>query len=174
MEIWKPIKNCDNYKISNLGKVKHINGEYAKRTVSQNGYFRVTMKNNDNYSVRYDVHRLVAEYFLEKPKINERLVVNHKNGNKKDNRATNLEWTTYKGNAQHALKNNLWKPGRYQSKTIFNIEEDITFETATLAAKWLKNNSNLESTIGTISGNIRRCCKGRTPKAYNYHWSYII
>lgn len=172
MEIWKPIENCDNYKVSNLGKVKHINGEYAKRSMSQKGYFRVSIKNNQGHSIRYDIHRLVAEYFCDKPITDEKLVVNHKNGYKKDNRATNLEWTTYKGNAQHALKNNLWKPGRYQSKTILNIEENLQFETATLAAIWLKENSKLESQICTISGNIRRCCKGGTPKAYNYHWKY--
>lgn len=172
MEIWKPIKNCDNYKVSNLGKVKHINGEYAKRSMSPKGYFRVVIYNNKNEYIRYDIHRLVAEYFCEKPKTTERLVVNHKNGIKRDNRATNLEWTTYKGNAQHALKNNLWKPGKYQSRIILNVEESLRFETATLAATWLKENSNLESRISTISGNIRRCCKGGTAKAYNYHWKY--
>ena len=53
MEIWKPIKNCDNYKVSNLGKVKHINGEYAKRSMSSKGYFRVAVYNNKNEYIRY-------------------------------------------------------------------------------------------------------------------------
>lgn len=48
-------------------------------------------------------HVLVAETFLEKPKLfNDRLVVNHRNGRVWDNQVDNLEWTTFQGNSVHA------------------------------------------------------------------------
>ncbi len=55
------------------------------------------------------VHRIVAETFLDKPKdIDEKdLVVNHLDGNKRNNISSNLEWTTYTGNIIHAYKNGL-------------------------------------------------------------------
>jgi hypothetical protein len=47
------------------------------------------------------LHRVVAEHFVDKPDIQERLAVNHLNLNKLDNRAENLEWVTYTQNMQH-------------------------------------------------------------------------
>src|SRR5699024_966719 len=52
--------------------------------------------------------RLVAEHFVPNPDNKE--TVNHKNGNKLDDRAENLEWMTREENMQHAYDNNLKKP----------------------------------------------------------------
>lgn len=73
------------------------------------GYMRVGLKSN-NKSRDYLVHRLVAQTFIPNPK-NKRYV-NHKNGNKEDNRVDNLEWCTHKENMQHAVRTGLSKGRR--------------------------------------------------------------
>ena len=60
-----------------------------------------------------NVHRLVAQHFIPIPKdlaqglSEENLVVNHIDGNKLNNNRDNLEWTTQKGNVEHASINGL-------------------------------------------------------------------
>jgi hypothetical protein len=47
------------------------------------------------------IHRLVALAFIPNRKKNP--CINHKNGDKADNRVLNLEWCTHKENNQHAV-----------------------------------------------------------------------
>lgn len=66
------------------------------------GYLTVGLYKNGVTTYFY-VHRLVAEAFIPNP---DRLPeVNHKNLDKSDNRASNLEWKTHSGNKMHAIEN---------------------------------------------------------------------
>lgn len=61
------------------------------------GYLRATIHKRDEY-----VHRIVARCFVENP--HGYLEVNHKDGNKANNKASNLEWCTRSQNNRHAFK----------------------------------------------------------------------
>ena len=90
MEEWKVISFNPNYSISNYGRIKNSIGEIQEVRDNGNGY----KKKFGKY-----VHRMVAEAFI--PKIEGRNEVNHKNGNKADNRVVNLEWVTHRDNQIH-------------------------------------------------------------------------
>lgn len=69
------------------------------------GYPQVTLRHN-GVQVQRLVHRLVAESFCNRPDGADQ--VNHKDGNKCNNRADNLEWVSAKHNMLHSINNGLW------------------------------------------------------------------
>lgn len=103
----KNIKNWENYTIDEFGNVKNSKtNKYLKGALNNKGYLRVELHKNKKLK-KFFVHRLVAEYFIENP-LNKKQV-NHKDGNKQNNRVDNLEWVTNQENRNHALKHKLTK-----------------------------------------------------------------
>jgi len=106
IETWKIIKNYNKYLVSDLGRIKrnYKSSELIlKPQLSNAGYLRVQLSRDDKY-IKYSVHRLVLMTF--KP-TQIKLETNHINGNKTDNRLSNLEWVTPSQNIKHAYKNKL-------------------------------------------------------------------
>lgn len=75
--------------------------------LSPNGYHQVGMS-KAGVGRQWYVHRLVAMAFLGVPQI-PKMVVNHKNGIKTDNRPKNLEWVSQSDNIRHAIRKGLQK-----------------------------------------------------------------
>ena len=112
----KAIKGYNNkYYISNLGRVfvtdyrgQKVWKEMKSRSIK--GYLSVGLRkfeNNKSIQTLYKVHRLVAEHFISNPE--NKPVVNHIDGNKQNNKVTNLEWATVSENTRHAYKTGLEK-----------------------------------------------------------------
>lgn len=115
-ETWKPIKGYENlYWISDKGRVKSKR-KILKQRINHKGYFDISLSKNSKKQM-FIVHRLVAIHFIKGYK--NRLQVNHKDGNKKNNNSNNLEWATCKENIQHAIKNNL-RAKNYQGSKVYN------------------------------------------------------
>jgi len=106
MEIWRNVKGSFGcYKISNLGNVYSCRGgvNNTKRQrrpwITTGGYLCTDIIIHERRHTS-KVHRLVAEAFLPNPE--KYRVVNHKDGNKQNNRVDNLEWCDHSHNNQHA------------------------------------------------------------------------
>ena len=98
-EIRKPIPNYYGYEVSSWGKVYRY-GREIRQEANGKGYLRVDLY-NENGRKHFKVHRLVAEAFIPNPKGKPQ--VNHKDGNKRNNSITNLEWVTDRENKDHAV-----------------------------------------------------------------------
>lgn len=119
MEIWKDIQGFEGrYQVSSEGNVKslrfrgHDVESLMKISEHHTGYLIVQLGKHP--SKTYLVHQLVARAFL--PTIKGKEIVNHIDGNKKNNNVNNLEWTTYKENTEHAIRTGLRDPHKVIKK----------------------------------------------------------
>ncbi len=106
-EHWLPVKGYEGlYEVSNYGRVRALNyyGRLIKRimhlTAGWGKYIKAGLTGRDGKTRYFRVHRLVALAFLPQP-AEDKTQVNHKNGNKQDNRVENLEWVTPRENCRN-------------------------------------------------------------------------
>lgn len=125
-EQWKLIEFPDlppYYWVSTYGRVYNERSGYIMNGhIVENGYVVVSFKNIYGKRIYYHVHRLVMLAFcpIQNPEL---YVVNHKDGVKTNNHISNLEWTTQKGNVEHAFRLGLRKCGEDSSHTVFTNEQ---------------------------------------------------
>lgn len=102
-EIWLPVVGYEDcYEVSNLGRVRRTETlRHVKQFQTRRGYQRVTLSRHSKMRGKL-VHRLVVTSFMGP--IANGLEVNHKNGDKSDNRPSNLEITTRGGNISHSYQ----------------------------------------------------------------------
>jgi hypothetical protein len=107
LEIWKSVKGYEGlYEISNLGQVRSLHnkgtgkkGGLLSYHLCHKGYL-VSNLSKESKLQHIKIHRLVAEAFVEKTHY-EQNQVDHINGVKTDNRASNLRWVTSQQNCMN-------------------------------------------------------------------------
>lgn len=103
-----------NYGTSICGKIFRIDTKTERvlnlRGKDGNQYYYMNMSNN-NIQKKINTHILVAMAWVDNPDPNLYVCVNHKDGNKLNNHASNLEWVTYGQNSRHAVNTGLIKCG---------------------------------------------------------------
>ncbi len=118
-EIWKDIIGFEGlYQISNIGRVKSMQktwkcgynsirakSETILKVCTSTQYHCVSLHKGTGNRKFTHLHKLLAIHFIPNPE--NKKEVNHKNGNKHDNRIENLEWASSSENRQHAFDTGL-------------------------------------------------------------------
>ncbi len=118
-EIWMDVIGFEGmYQVSNIGRVKSLDrpmksgvqkncirsGGLLKQQITQHGYYQAYLSKH-GLTKGITVHRLLALAFIPNP--SKKRAVNHKDGNKKNNNLSNLEWVTDSENVRHAFRTGL-------------------------------------------------------------------
>lgn len=139
-EVWKPVNGYTGlYEVSDKGRIKALpkridSGkchrswpEHIMQTAEDNkGYLR-TVLSKGGKAKTVKVHRVVAEAFLHNP--NGYTQVNHLDGNKHNNAASNLEWCDQSENMLHACRTKL---------KLCNGENNSAAKLSAKEAEWIR------------------------------------
>lgn len=155
-------------KIYNGKGYYNYKGKEIKQVLNHKGYPCVNLvKSCEKFYT--SVHRLVAKAFIPNP--NNLPQVNHKNGNKLDNRVENLEWCSNQQNQLHAWQMGLQKVSGKAGKPKKKVLQ-IDIKTNKVVAEY-NSISEAGKAVGVkTSSNIGACCRNtygrRTIKGYKW------
>lgn len=171
-DTWSKINGFPNYSVSKNGEVRNdTTGKTKTPYKGTTGYYNVDLY-NDGERTKMRVHRLVGEAFVDNP--DSKPQINHKDGNKLNNNAANLEWVTASENMRHAFDCGLAKPslgmlgkhnpnGGRKGKPIRIVETGEEFSSILECEKAIDGNN----------GHICDCLSGRQKTHRGYTFEYI-
>lgn len=121
---------------------------------------------------RFTIHRLVAKAFIPNP--NNLPQVNHRDGNKFNNKVENLEWCSSSDNQKHAYRIGLKKTpnlGRFGS---LNHSSKVIIQYSLTGVPIQEYGSTREASRVTKinQGTIAACARGERASAGSYKWRY--
>ena len=164
-EEWRPVKGYEGlYEVSNFGRVISLRtNKILHQRKTRDGYRSVTLYDcNRKLKTKY-VHRLVAVAFVPNP--HNHPEVNHKDENKSNNRADNLEWCNRSYNVNYGT--GIRKRSIAKSKPIEQLTLDgkhvAYYESSTIAGKLNSCDPSL----------LRKVIRGGRDSAFGYLWRAI-
>ena len=180
---WRDVPGYEGlYRVSDSGDVYScITSKVLKHNVTRTGYHTVELfKRDGSKSKRISVHRIVAAAFI--PNTNNYPQVNHKDENKDNNAADNLEWCTAKYNMnygemakiRHTLidYSALWRKelARTNGKAVSKPVDQFTLDNSFIAT--FDSGKEASRKTGVNHSHILECCMGKVKTAGGYIWKY--
>lgn len=151
IELWRQVPNKPTYEISSIGRAKRDNEVIPIKRDSSRNYIHCGGKQNMN--------RLVALLFVPNDDPTNKIKIVNIDGNKYNNKASNLRWEI-----EPTKKNRIYKTE--MDKPIIQYDTNNNF-----IKEW-KNIDTIVKAHNYSVGNIYKCLNGREKRAYGYIWKY--
>ena len=176
--MWGKVSRNDNYSINEQGQVRNDKTGLIKSPTlnKRNGYLVLDLYKN-NKREKVPVHRLVAEAFIPNPE--NKLTVDHADGDRKNNSIENLRWATYSEQNSRfetsGVRSDQVTVKRYKEKrkkrgggheAWLEIIETLEFDSIKETAKYFDYHS------GNISQMLKKGTIGQRGRTRGYQFSY--
>lgn len=156
------------YSVSNEGRVfSHISKKYMEPQVTRLGYIRIRMTDVEGLRRGHYVHRLVAKEFCEG--YEEGLEVNHIDGDKLNNKASNLEWVTREENVRDTVSRGTHSNKEATEKLKRKV---LMMDSKGEIEKEFSSISEAVLETGLDQGSISKVCMGQRITAGGFKWKY--
>lgn len=156
---WKAHPFHTDIVVSNNGRVlSYKSGSWRELRpgLSGRGYLTICI----GHDKTVPVHRLVAQTFVLNPY--NKPYVNHKDGDKTNNNASNLEWVTASENEHHAYANGLKHP-HHKGRKIRIVDTGEIFDSIAGCA----------THVGGHGPGISRCLSGACKTHRGFRYEYV-
>lgn len=175
VEIWKDIEGYEGlYQVSNLGRVRSCdkivksprqasyfkNGRVLSQYLNRSGYMYICLS-KDGVHKTLRVHRLVALAFVNNH--NGMQYINHKDENKANNKASNLEWCDQEYNINYGTRNE--RASRTERDKLGRCVGQYSND-GVLICKY-PSVKDAEEAVGVHGSCIRQCATMKEYKAHN-------
>lgn len=157
------LDDYQDYGVTRAGRIfsrKSGTWRKLKPQTDTDGYLQVRLYKNGRGRLTF-IHDIVANTFLKKPR--DCYEVNHKDGNKKNNNVSNLEWSTRSDNMLHAHSIGLINTQKPIVATDLKSGNKFVFPGQRMAARCFSVNQ----------ANINHALKRKNGTAYGYRFEYL-
>lgn len=178
---WMDIDGYEGiYQVSNTGSVRSVDridcagrilsGKIKKAVKDKDGYMQIRLS-KEGVTQTYKVHRLVASAFIPNPF--NYMQVNHRDENKANNNAENLEWCDCKyNNCYGTARSRAREHTDYKNNAQKHRRPVLQVNTNGNAVKLWDGAIDASKELGVCRTMICKCCRGIQKTAGGYIWRY--
>ena len=169
--MYKEIEEAQGIYIYDDGRVwSEKQQRFLSTSLDEKGYVKVSLW-VDKKVKTIKIHRLVAKYFVPNP--HNYKEVNHKDEDKTNNNASNLEWCNRKYNVNYGSRS------KKVSNTLLNNNHNKRVLQYDKNGNFIKEYPSIHEAArqlgkASVHGeqNISACARGKTKTAYGYIWRF--
>lgn len=161
LDIRKPVPEFEGVEADSGGRL-FFEGERIASWIDKGTGYEHTKLSRTPYagSKNHLVHRLVARAWIDNKE--ELTDVNHKDGNKANNKVSNLEWCSRSGNLYHAMRSGLHA----------NPEKAVVGWNPETGHGWWFISQSEAARHGFTQANVSQVVRGKRAKCKGHYWEY--